>query len=176
MSPELSSEPTTFPYRPIRALSILLEGTWIGLVLLDAFLFFRPQNLNPLQLILWLSLCSACLIPSLVLHFNYLKYSRGRILTLKADHLILSREGEVMTIPYPEIKRIEVHFWRWPGAPWRVFDYFILESSNSQRIVIPSHLLGYLSFAKHPIIQSALNQVNPPVTFIKRFPSIRAAT
>ena len=174
MSAEPPSEVLFYPYRPFRVAGILLESTWIGLVLLDAFVFFRPENLNFFQCIVWLALTFLCLVPSTILHLNYLNCSRGSDVTIDSDKLLITRNGQVETMEFQEIGKIEVHYWNWPKAPWRVFDYFVLISRQQTQIVIPSHLLGYLTFAKLPLVKNKLIELNPEVVFVKRFPLIRA--
>ena len=153
---------------------MLLESTWIGLVLLDSFIFFRPAQLNALQVFVWLALIAVTLLPSVYLHINHLGYARDRELKVLDDKLTFTLGSEAHSFYWNDIQTIEVHFWKWARAPWRVFDYFVLIGRDHSRMVIPSQLVGYLTFAKLVVTQNKLGVVNPVVVFLKRFPVIRA--
>ena len=165
-------EEHVYLYRLKRVLGLFLEASWIGWVLLDAYLFFAPSTLGVFQRWLWCGMIAFALAPSLYLHFNYRRFSVGRSIEVQDHQIVWSAPEHSSIIDLTQIALIEVVHTRLRIAPWRTYDYFILITQAGESWVIPNYLMSYLDFARNSRVSAVLNDSNPEVRFINRFPLI----
>lgn len=107
------------------------------------FIFSHSIQTNPLLLV-WINLFGLLLnVPGVLLFFNYYHYSKNKTVILTYDKIILSENGivlkELLNSNIHKIERVGAR--RYSRFPWQFFDYFILEDSSGNQIIIPCFMM-----------------------------------